>query len=280
MENASKVSQLGRCLPESRARLEKRMPGHHRLESHPLLLRLLDGGDLLSHHGQHLHINPIKFVKASPGAGAAKSNQVKSAFLSNVRNVQHAARMTFLSPQRLSTARWVGKSSGPSSKWGFLPSVWARRPSNCSMKGCRGSIFVQSTPTGRKSVDSCPDSDHISTRPIRRGFHRIGSWRTTLKLQCQMSFIQNYCLTFLKPVPRAVRPEAGRHTANGELAAVSEGPLHGADVLPPCRDASLPHPRGMKRATALAWRGADGDVALPFADLPVCARSNNDQEFE
>lgn len=37
--------------------------------AYPLLLCLLDGGDLLRHHRQHLDVNPIKLVKAGPGPG-------------------------------------------------------------------------------------------------------------------------------------------------------------------------------------------------------------------
>lgn len=35
--------------------------------AHPLLLRLLDGGDLLSHHRQHLNVDAIELVEAGPG---------------------------------------------------------------------------------------------------------------------------------------------------------------------------------------------------------------------
>lgn len=36
-------------------------------EAHPLLLCLLDGGNLLSHHRQHLDINAVELVEAGPG---------------------------------------------------------------------------------------------------------------------------------------------------------------------------------------------------------------------
>lgn len=38
--------------------------------AHPLLLCLLDGGDLLCHHRQHLNIDAIKLIKAGPGPRA------------------------------------------------------------------------------------------------------------------------------------------------------------------------------------------------------------------
>lgn len=36
-------------------------------EAHLLLLRLLDGGDLLRHHRQHLDIDAIELIEAGPG---------------------------------------------------------------------------------------------------------------------------------------------------------------------------------------------------------------------
>lgn len=38
--------------------------------SHPFHLGLLYSGDLLGHHRQHLHVNTVKLIKASPGTGA------------------------------------------------------------------------------------------------------------------------------------------------------------------------------------------------------------------
>lgn len=42
-------------------------------KAHPLLLCLLDGGDLLRHHRQHLDVNPIKLIKACPGPSTRQS---------------------------------------------------------------------------------------------------------------------------------------------------------------------------------------------------------------
>lgn len=39
-------------------------------ESYPLLLGLLNSGDLLCYYRQHLHINTIKLIKACPGPRA------------------------------------------------------------------------------------------------------------------------------------------------------------------------------------------------------------------
>ena len=48
-----------------------------RLVTHPLLLSLLDGGDLLSHHRQHLNVDAVELVETRPGTRT--ENQPSSA---------------------------------------------------------------------------------------------------------------------------------------------------------------------------------------------------------
>lgn len=43
--------------------------------AYPLHLGLLDGGDLLCHHGQNLHVNAVKLIETGPGPRAVEETR-------------------------------------------------------------------------------------------------------------------------------------------------------------------------------------------------------------
>lgn len=58
--------------------------------AHPLLLRLLDGGDLLCHHREHLNIDAIELIEAGPGPRTKRGENMRGTGVQNPSGTSQA----------------------------------------------------------------------------------------------------------------------------------------------------------------------------------------------